>query len=179
MPNYVMTTTGRRDVGKYDERVHEVAFEMWWLECDRDPNKVAALLKDDPIWREMAGFGPDDIGPSDDSIRRWSVSEDWPEIAHRRMREQAPYMLEKGAVALVYGSNDAVNTILRLSKGAAAGEKFTVSERVSLDAAKEVISLVYGDTLMQLSRPTVDHAVDFDNLSTMKEIMEAEREITG
>ena len=177
MSNSYLTTTGRLDVGRFPDRVREVAFELWWIECDRDPVKVASRLRDDVLCREQAGLAVDDKTPSDDSIRRWSKDEAWADEAHRRMRQMAPHMLERGAVALVYAAPDAVNTVVRLAKGAMAGERFTVSERVALDAAKEVIAKVYGEAISTLAKPTVDHAVDFDNLDDMDSIIEAERSL--
>jgi hypothetical protein len=167
MPNYYLTKDGRSDIGKYSPEVREVAFELWLFECDRDPNKVAARLREDDLWRQQAGLKEGDVSPSDDSIRRWVMQEDWPEEANRRMRQMAPKMLERGAVALVYGSAEAVNTVLRLTKGAAAGERWGASEKIALDAAKEVLGMVYGDGLQALVRPAVDDSIAFRDIDTM------------
>jgi hypothetical protein len=178
MPNYKVIATGRKDVGKHSERVRDVAFELWAFQCSRDPNKVAEQLKD-PIWREQAGLGDDDLTPSDDSIRRWAVSEGWSDLAYERMAAAMPHMLAKGSVELIYSFPEAVRTLTNVAAGRGSNEdgKPNSSDRIAADNAFRVVQLIAGEQLSQLAKPVVGKAVDLSRIDemTMEQLNALER----
>jgi hypothetical protein len=185
MSNVTIDRIGRTKVVPYSAETRDLAFELWWLVCDRDPAKVAELLATDPLYRELAGLGPDDKGPDVETVRRWVIgSRDWTgweEEAHERMRQFAPHMLERGAVKLVYSFNDAVNTLVRVAQGKGSGEKgqVTSADRIAADNAHRVVQMVAGNEIAALAKPKIDESVQFDKLETMADIVEAERALRG
>lgn len=183
MPNHYVTRDGRRTVVEYTDQVREVAFELWWLECGRNCAMVASKLATDPVWREQAGLQEGDTAPSHDSIQRWAISGEWADEAHRRMRQMAPHMLERGAVALVYAFPESVNTLTRIAAGKGSGEdgKVNTADRIAADNAFRVVQLIAGDQLSALAKPVVDAAVDLSKLDGMSidQIQEIERGMLG
>jgi hypothetical protein len=169
MPNYKVIATGREDVGKHPETVREVAFELWWLECSRNPKQVAEKLATDKVWREQAGLAEGDKGPSDDSIRRWAVSEGWSDLAYERMAAAMPHMLAKGSVELIYSFPEAVRTLTNVAAGRGSNEdgKPNSSDRIAADNAFRVVQLIAGEQLSQLAKPVVGKAVDLSRIDEM------------
>jgi hypothetical protein len=168
VPNYKVIATGRKDVGKHSERVREVAFELWAFQCSRDPKQVAEAIKD-PIWREMAGLAEDDITPSDDSIRRWAIAENWSDECYKRMAEAMPNMLAKGSVELIYSFPEAVRTLTRVASGKGGSEdgKPNSSDRIAADNAFRLVNLIMGDRLVDMATPVVGKAVDLSRIDEM------------
>ena len=187
MSNYSVDVLGRGTVAPYSDKVREVAFELWWMECNRDAAKVAELLTTDDYWRDLAGLAPDDKAPDVDTIRRWAHGNyragkpSWEDESHKRMRELAPYMLEHGAVRLVYAYRDAAETLVRVASGKGSGKdgQVTSADRIAADNAYRIVQMLSGDNLSVLAKPVVDSAVDFDKLDDMESIFEAERQLGG
>lgn len=185
MSNYSVDALGRGHIAPYGDAVREVAFELWWMECNRDAVKVAELLATDPYWRDLAQLGPDDRAPDVDTIRRWAHGNyragkpSWEDESHKRMRELAPYMLEHGAVRLVYSYRDAVETMVRVANGKGSGKDGQVSsgDRIAADNAYRIVQLISGDQIAALAKPKIDDAVDFDKLDSIEAVMEAERSL--
>lgn len=185
MSNYSVDSLGRGRIAPYDERVREVAFELWWMVCDRDAAKVAAMLAEDAHYRELAGLEPDDRAPDQDTIRRWATgnfkNKGWDVEAHERMRKLAPHMLERGAVRLVYSYNDSVETLVRVASGKGSGDKgqVTSADRIAADNAFRIVNLISGDQIAAMAKPKIDESVDFGKLETIEDVIEAERQLNG
>jgi nuclear transport factor 2 (NTF2) superfamily protein len=183
MANYIVTSDGRKDLGKYPENVRDVAFELWAFQCSRDPKQVARLLAEDAGWRERAGLGEGDIAPSDDSIRRWAVAEEWSDLAYERMAEAMPHSLAKGSVELIYSFTDAVRTLTRVAANRGSGENGQVSsgDRIAADNAFRIVNLIVGDQVSQLAKPVVDKAIDLSQINemSMESLQELERGMTS
>ena len=160
---------------RWPDAVRNVAFELWFVHCDRSIAKTGrALAVDapDPSWRALAGISEGEPGPGADAIGAWKKRDQWDERAVDKMREQAPWSMGAAAVKYAVTTNRAAEVLAELL------EESTNDDSTRLKAAMFFLQPIREGLTMhlQMQQKVVGGIGDLSGLS-MEELAERERQI--
>jgi hypothetical protein len=130
------------------------------------------LLTEDQAARDLACIDPDDPIPSIRTLTNWAKNNRWQDEAQERMRALAPQAIQLAALEIAYGAHDASMEVMRIARNI----NVTREDKTVLEAAKFVIESTVGDSIATLVKPTIQRTINTDNVATMQDAIEAERQ---
>lgn len=154
----------------YSRETVNTAFLMWFEVCKRDCKKVAALLRDDEVYREQAGLLDRSESPGADTIKRWEREEFWELKAADLMREAAPWRAQVAGIRMAYMTQKAAEVLDDILEKPV----LTPGDKIRADNARWLIERTVGDTVAGYMKPHVEEALAAENLETIEDIRAAE-----
>jgi hypothetical protein len=146
---------------RYWTELEDAAFVLWFKH-GRSMTRVHKLLTEDP----------DDPIPSIRTLTNWAKKNRWQDEAQERMRALAPQAIQLAALEIAYGAHDASMEVMRIARNI----NVTREDKTVLEAAKFVIESTVGDSIATLVKPTIQRTINTDNVATMQDAIEAERQ---
>ncbi len=165
----IVKTNGER----YSDTLKDTAFHLWFHHA-RDKSRVLYDLTLDPVWRDIAGLLDGDPVPDARTIARWERGLDWAERARELMKAAAPLSIRSAALEIAYAQHPAAVNLSRIARG----DDPRPHDKLTLDAAKHILSMGVGDSVVHLAKPTVTESIDMNADMTMEEIVAAERALS-